>query len=180
LDTQQFFTTSILELVDTGHQRLCRRFLFVGGLGVPGSAAKNFGTTVKGGDVIFQRVGTLLADVQTFFSPPLDGVGKFDVEIFDIRTSANNNTAYVIGDVVRAITAKAEDALPQSPIGLDSKEALAKCDKNRNVEDGVGSQLMKLQPVNKKQTTEKIVDGSRKAANKMVDKANPIFHRGIG
>jgi hypothetical protein len=54
----------------------------------------------------------------------LDGVGKFDVEIFDIRTNTDNNAANVIGDVVRAITADAEDALPQSPIGLDPEEAL--------------------------------------------------------
>jgi hypothetical protein len=62
-------------------------------------------------------------DVQPLLPPTLDGVGKFDVEIFDIRMNTDNNAANVIGDVVRAITADAEDALPQSPIGLDPEEA---------------------------------------------------------
>ena len=76
-----------------------------------------------------------------------------------------------------AIAAEAEDALPQSPIRMDSEEALAKCDENRDMEDGIGSQLVKLQPIHKKQTAEEIMDGSRKAADKMVNEANPIFYR---
>jgi hypothetical protein len=44
------------------------------------------------------------------------------------------------------------------------------------MEDGVGSKVMKLQPVHEKKSTEKIVDRSRKATNEMVNKANPIFH----
>jgi hypothetical protein len=108
----------------------------------------------------------------------LDGVGEFDVEIFDIRTDANNNTTYVVGNVVGAIAAEAENALPQSPIRLGPEEALAKGDKNRNMEDGVGSELMKLQPVHEKQSTKKIMDRSREAENEVVNEANPIFHRG--
>ena len=69
----------------------------------------------------------------------MDGVGEFNVKILDIRADANNNTAYVVGNVVGAITAEVEDALPQSPIGMDSKKALAKGNENRNMEDGVGS-----------------------------------------
>jgi hypothetical protein len=110
----------------------------------------------------------------------LDGVGEFDVEVFDIRADANNNTTYVVGDVVGAIAAEAEYALPQSPIRLDPEEALAKGDENRNVEDGIGSQLMKLQPVHEKQSTKKIMDRSREATNEVVNEANPIFHGGDG
>ena len=61
---------------------------------------------------------------------------------------------------------------------LGPEEALAKGDENRNVVDGIGSQLMKLQPVHEKQSTKKIMDRSREAANEVVNEANPIFHRG--
>jgi hypothetical protein len=64
------------------------------------------------------------------FSPPLDRVGEFDVEILDIWANANDNAAYVVGDVVGAIAAEAEDALPQSPIRMYSEEAFTKGDEN--------------------------------------------------
>jgi hypothetical protein len=63
LDTQQFLASGILQLMDTLHQRFCRHFLFFGGLCILGLAAKDFCAAVKGGDVIFQQVGALLADV---------------------------------------------------------------------------------------------------------------------
>jgi hypothetical protein len=63
LDTRQFFASGILQLMDSLHQRLCRRFLFFGGLCIPGSAVKDFCATIEGGDVVFQRVGALLADI---------------------------------------------------------------------------------------------------------------------
>lgn len=124
--------------MNTGHQRLCCRFLFFSGLRVLGSAAKNFGTSVERRNVILHRVGAFFANIQPSFAPPLDGVEEFDVKIFDIRANANNNTTYVVGDVVGAIAAEAEDALPQSPIRMDSEEALAESDENRDMEDGIG------------------------------------------
>ena len=99
--------------------------------------------------------------IEPSLPPPLDGVGEFDVKVLDIRANANNNTTNVVGNVVGAIAAKAENALPQSPIRLDPEEALAKGDKDRNVEDGVGSQLMQLQPINEEKTAEEIMDWGR-------------------
>jgi hypothetical protein len=177
LDTQQFLAAGILKLMNTGHQRFCRHFLFFGGFRVPGSAVKNFGTSVERSNVVLHRVGAFFANIQPSFAPPLDGVGEFDVKVFDIRANANNNTAYVVGDVVGAIAAEAEDALPQSPIRMDSEEALAESNENRDMEDGIGSQLMQLQPVNKEKTAEEIVNGGREAADKMVNKTDPILDR---
>jgi hypothetical protein len=45
------------------------------------------------------------------------------------------------------------------------------------MEDGIGSQLMQLQPVNEEKTVEEIVNGGREAANKVVNKTDPIFDR---
>jgi hypothetical protein len=110
----------------------------------------------------------------------LDRIRKFDVEIVDISTNTDNNATYVISDVVGAIAAEAENAFPQSPIGRDSEEAFAKCDENRNVKDGIGGQLVQLNPINKKKTAEEIVDWGREAADEMINKTNPILHWRLG
>jgi hypothetical protein len=107
----------------------------------------------------------------------LDGVREFDVKILDVRANANNNTAYVVGDVVGAITAKTEDMLPQSPIRMDSKEAFAESNENRDMKDRIGSQLVKLQPIDKEQTAEEIMNGGREAADEMVNETDLIFDR---
>ena len=60
---------------------------------------------------------------------------------------------------------------------MDPKERLAKSDKNRDVEDGVGSKMVKLQSIHKKQPTQKIVNGGRKAADEVVNETDPILDR---
>jgi hypothetical protein len=114
-------------------------------------------------------------DIQPLLPPTLDGVGEFDVEIFDVRTNTDNNAANVVGDVVGAITAEAEDTLPQSPIRLDPEEALTQCDKNRHVEDGIGRQLMQLKPIDKQKTPKKLVDWGRKTSDEVVNETDPII-----
>jgi hypothetical protein len=116
--------------MNTRHQRLCRLYLFFGGLCVLGAALKNFGTSIERSYVVLHRVGAFFVHIKPSFAPPLDGVGEFDVKVLDVRANANNNTAYVVGDVVGAIAAETEDALPQSPVRMDSEEAFAKGNEN--------------------------------------------------
>jgi hypothetical protein len=130
--------------------------------------------------VVFHGIGTFFVYIEPPFAPALDGVRKLDVEIIDIGSDTDNYTTYVVGGVVSAIAAKAENALPKSPIRSDSKKAFAKRDKNRNVKDGIGGQLVKLNPIDKEKTAEEIVDWGRKAADEMINKTNPIFHWRIG
>ena len=136
----------------------------------------NFGAAVERSDVVFRRAAAILADVQPSSAPPLDGVGEFDVKTLDIRADANNNTAYVVGNVVGAITAEVEDAHPQSPVGMDSKERFAQGDEDRDVEDGVGSKMVKLQSIHEQQPTKEVMDGSGKTTDEMVDKTYPVSH----
>ncbi|KAK1633152.1 hypothetical protein QYE76_007467 [Lolium multiflorum] len=60
---------------------------------------------------------------------------------------------------------------------MDSEEAFAESNENRDMKDGIGSQLMQLQPIDKEKTAEKIVDGGREAADEMVNKTNPLLDR---
>jgi hypothetical protein len=91
---------------------------------------------------VLHRIGAFFVNVEPLFAPSLDRVRKFDVEIVDISTNTDYNATYVISDVVGAIAAEAENSFPKNPIRSDSKEALAKRDENRNVKDGIGSQLV--------------------------------------
>lgn len=71
----------------------------------------------------------------------MDGVGEFDV---DVRADTDNNTTYVVGDIVGAVAAKVENAFPQGPIWFGPEKALAEGDKDGDVENGIGSQLVQL------------------------------------
>ena len=42
---------------------------------------------------------------------------------------------------------------------MDAQEGFAESDKKGNVQDGVGSQLMQLNPVDKQKSTQKLMDG---------------------
>jgi hypothetical protein len=46
-----------------------------------------------------------------------------------------------------------EDAAPEPPMGVDTKEAFAQRDKARNLKDGVGCELVKLHTVDKDRST---------------------------
>jgi hypothetical protein len=44
-------------------------------------------------------------------------------------------------------------------MGLDPQEKLAECDKGRDVQNGVGIQIVKLNPVSKKETSKERMRG---------------------
>jgi hypothetical protein len=166
--------------MNTRHKSFCRLFLFFGSFSVPGTAALDLGTSVERNYVVLHRVGTFFVNVEPSFAPSLDRIRKLDVEIIDISSDTDNNAAYVIGGVVRAITAEAENAFPQNPIRRNSEEAFAKCDKNGNVKDGIGGQLVQLNPINEKKAAEEIMNWGRQAADKVINETNPILHWRVG
>src|SRR3954453_360338 len=61
----------------------------------------------------------------------------------------------------------------KGPVRVDAKKALAKGDKYGDMKNRVRSQLMQLNPVNKQETTKKLVDGSRKTMDKKFGKHYP-------
>jgi hypothetical protein len=87
-------------------------------------------------------VVVLLSDVHPSPTPPLDGVGEFDVEVVDVGTHADNNTAHIVGNVAGAVAAKIQDAFPKAPMGMGPEKAFTQSDKDGYVEDGVRGQLM--------------------------------------
>jgi hypothetical protein len=58
------------------------------------------------------------------------------------------------------IRVQKEQALEQIKVPVDSKKSLAQMHKNRNMENGSWSQMMKLDPPEKEETTQEIADGN--------------------
>jgi hypothetical protein len=48
------------------------------------------------------------------------------------------------------------------------------------MENGIGSQLVQLQPVHKEQSTKEFVDRGRETTDEVVDETNPILDWGTG
>ena len=58
------------------------------------------------------------------------------------------------------IRVQEEKTLEQIKVRVDSKKSLAQMNKNGNMEDGSRSQMMKLDPPEKEETPEEVVDGN--------------------
>jgi hypothetical protein len=71
---------------------------------------------------VFNRVGAFFVNVEPPFAPSLDRIRKFDVEVIDISSDTDNNAAYVIGGVVGAIAAEAENAFPHRKNAINIKK----------------------------------------------------------
>ena len=56
-----------------------------------------------------------------------------------------------------------EETLEKVKMGMDSKENFAQMHKNRNMEDGIRGQMMKLDPPMELQTPQKITNRNSKA-----------------
>lgn len=57
-----------------------------------------------------------------------------------------------------------ENFPPQAPVGVNAEEGFTQSNKDGNVEDGIGSQLPELNPLEEKKRAKKLVGGERKSA----------------
>jgi hypothetical protein len=62
-------------------------------------------------------------------------------------------------------------------VGVDTQEAFTEGDKNIDMEEIVRGQLVKLNPIDKKDAAEKIVNRNGKAADEEIDKCYPETRR---
>jgi hypothetical protein len=80
-----------------------------------------------------------------------------EVEILDIWTHLDTKTAGLIGQWVP----NHEDSAPQCPVGFDPQKAFTKRDKARDVKNGIGIQVMELNPVSEEETAEERMWGEK-------------------
>ena len=114
-----------------------------------------------------------ILDVKPLLAPALDGVGKLHIKVSDFWPDADANTTYVVDGIPRVVAAEVKDAFPQAPVRVDAQETFAEGDENRDVEERVRGQLVQLNPIDKKEAAEKLMDGNGKAADEKIDESYP-------
>jgi hypothetical protein len=68
--------------------------------------------------------------------------GHLEVEVIDVLA----HLAVEATSLVMLWAPDDENPTPECPMGLDPQETLAECDEARDVQNGVGIQIMKLNP----------------------------------
>ena len=63
----------------------------------------------------------------------------------------------------------------QAEVGLDAEEGLAHDDKRRDVEDEIGGQIVKVQPVVEHEPTDKRVEGKSQSMDKVGKENHPLM-----
>jgi hypothetical protein len=96
-----------------------------------------------------------------------------EIEIFDVLAHL---AAEATSLVVRG-TPNCVNLMLERPVGLDTKEALTEHDETCNVENGVGIQIMELNPISKEETLEERMRGKRKPSKEKSKKDYPEARR---
>ena len=115
-------------------------------------------------EVVF--VGLLVANVEPLVPPPLDGHHQLDVEVCGGWIDMDSAAAYIVDYGTRCRLAfQFEEAFEETEMRLDPEPTLAEGDVASYMEDGIGGQLMELEPVKTKKAPEERMQGQREAAN---------------
>jgi hypothetical protein len=87
--------------------------------------------------------------------PPRIVFQSLEVEVVDVLAHLAAETT----SLVMQGAPDDEDSAPQCPVGLNPQEALTKRDEARDMENGVGIQVMDLNPIRKQKATKKRMKG---------------------
>jgi hypothetical protein len=157
LDARKLLLWSGSKLLDFLHQRLRDLHLLVRKIVLLGYTGSKDGGVLEFLKPEGFTVGELVLGVEPFH--PLAGVvlGRLEGKVRDIRAHLAAEAASL--ELQRA--PDDEDSAPQRPVGLDPQEAFTERDEARNVKDCVGIQIMKLNPVSKKEAAEERMRGKR-------------------
>jgi hypothetical protein len=176
LDSRKLLLRSSSELLDLLHQRLRNLQLLVRKVVFPRyTRSKNAGGMEFLESEVF-AVGGFVLGVVPLCPPPGIVFGRLEVEIFNVWAHLNAETAGLIWQRMP----NNKDSAPQRPVGLDPQEAFTERDKARNVKDGIGIQVVELNPVSKKKTTEERMQGKRQTPQQEGDEDYPESRRRPG
>jgi hypothetical protein len=117
----------------------------------PGYARAKYGGVLKFFEPEVFAVGELVLGVEPLRPPAGVVFGHLEGEVRDVRA----NLAAEAASLVLQRAPNDEDSAPQCPVGFYPQETFTEHDETRNVKNGVGIQVMELNPVSKKEATEK-------------------------
>jgi hypothetical protein len=86
--------------------------------------------------------GFLVLDIEPFGPLMLNRIIKGEFEILHIYAHNNDSTTNIVDLFLWGIAAKIEYSFPQPLVRVKAKEHLAQHDETRNVEDGIGRELV--------------------------------------
>jgi hypothetical protein len=112
----------------------------------------------------------------TYHPPPRIVFWSLEVEVVNVLAHLAAETT----SLVMQGAPDDEDSVPQRPVGLNPQEALTKCDEARDMENGVGIQVMELNPICKQKTAKKRMEGKRESLEKECEEKNPESWRWPG
>ena len=119
-------------------------------------------------------------------TPILDGGQKLHIEVGDIfthldpeRTRGHGHSLSFTHDSSFFVELHPKDSFPQSPMRVNAQKAFTENNKAGNMLDSIGRKIMKLNPVDVKQSQEERVKRERKATGEMVGK-NRSEERRVG
>jgi hypothetical protein len=71
--------------------------------------------SIKGSKAKVLGSRRFILDVELFFAPALDGVGKLHIKVFGFWPDEDANTTYVVGDVLRVVAAEVKKCVSTGP-----------------------------------------------------------------
>jgi hypothetical protein len=176
LDPRKLLFRSSLELLDLLHQWLRNLQLLVRKVvSARYARSKNVGGMEFLESEVF-AVGGFVLGIVPLRLPPGIVFGRLEVEIFNVWAHLNAKTV----GLIRQRVPNNKDSAPQRPVGFNPQEALTERDKARNVKDGIGIQVMELNPISKKKTAEERMRGKRQTPQQEGDEDYPESRRWPG
>jgi hypothetical protein len=151
------------------HQRLRDLHLLVRKIMFPGYTGPKDGSVLELLKPEAFAVGEFVLGIEPLRPPAGVVLGRLEGEVRDIR-------AHLAAEAARLELQGApddEDSAPQRPVGLDPQEAFTEHYEARNVKDGVGIQIMKLNPVSEKEAAEERMRGKRQTPQQKGDENYP-------
>jgi hypothetical protein len=155
LEIGQLFLWCGPKLSNLLHQRLRSPHLFLRQFVHPRHPGTNGGGRSK-----FIKTGAPASEEFVLGIKPLRPLarivfGHLEVEVIDILA----HLAVEAASLVILWVPDDKNPTPERPMGLDPQETLAECDEARDVQNGVGIQIVELNPISKKKTLKERMRG---------------------
>jgi hypothetical protein len=99
-----------------------------------------------------------------------------EIEVVDVLAHLAAEAASLV--VLRALDVK--NSMPERPMGLNPQETFTKDDETRNVQNSVGIQIMKLNPISEKETLKERIRGEREPPKEEGKKKYPESRGWLG
>jgi hypothetical protein len=147
LDSRKLFLWSSSELLDLLHPWLRNLQLLVRKVVPPRHTRSKNVSGLKFLESKIFGVGGFVLGIVPLRPPPGIVFGHLEVEVFDVWAHLNAETAGLEWQRVP----NDENSAPQRPVGFNPQETFTECDEACNVKDGIGIQIVELNPVSKKE-----------------------------